>query len=51
MFGLDVKDDRVPGVVEGEGAIGFIALGDHEGAIGIPLGVGTEDGNFRAHVV
>ena len=51
MFGFDVEDDGVGGAEVDEGAVAFIAFGDEEGAFGVPVGVGAEDGDFGADVV
>lgn len=51
VFGFDVEDDGVGGAEVDEGAVAFIAFGDEEGAFGVPVGVGAEDGDFGADVV
>lgn len=51
VLGFDIEDDGVGGAEVDEGAIAFIAFGDEEGAFGIPVGIGAEDGDFGADVV
>ncbi len=51
MLLLDVEDDRVLGMVEGDRAVALVALGDHVFAVGIPVRIRAEDRNFRADIV
>ena len=51
MLGLDVQHDRVLGVEVHERAIALITLDHKEVTSGVPVCIGTEDGNLSADVV
>ena len=51
VLGFNVENDRMLGVIKGEGAVAFVTFGNHQLTIVRPMGIGAQNGNFRADVV